>query len=69
MKVLVTIFAVIVGISIALGFSALVAWLLSLGIAYVFDYQIGFLKTWVTLFIIQVVSRAVFSGMQREEAK
>jgi hypothetical protein len=68
MKVLVTILAVIVGLSIGLGISALIARLLSLGIAFVFDYHIGFLKTWVALFVIQVISRVVFSGMQRKEA-
>ena len=69
MKVLATVLAVAVGLAIGLGISAFVAWLLSLGIAFVFDYQIGFLKTWVALFIIQAISKVVFSGIQHKEAK
>jgi hypothetical protein len=56
-------------ILLSLGISALLAWLVSLGIAFVFDYHIGFLKTWVALFVIQIISNVVFSGMRRKEAK
>ena len=69
MKVIISILAILTALAIVLGISALIAWLLSLSIAFVFDYHIGFFKTWVALFIIQVIGKALFSGIQVKEAK
>jgi hypothetical protein len=54
---------------LSLGISALLAWLVSLGVAFVFDYHIGFIKTWVALFVINVVGRFLFNGIKAKEAK
>ena len=66
----VTAVVVVVGaIVLAVGISALLALGLSWGLAFAFGLQIGFLKTWVAMFVIQIISNVVFSGLRNASKK
>ncbi|MED3832977.1 hypothetical protein [Peribacillus frigoritolerans] len=68
-EVAVVIGAVIGIIALAVGISALLAWGLSWGLAFAFGLQIGFLKTWVAMFVIQIISNVAFSGLRNVSKK
>ena len=64
------------GIGIVIGFfvltigaSAFLAFLLSWGLAFAFGVSLGFFKVGVGIFVVQIVSNIVFSGLRVRNSK
>lgn len=67
MKLLIFLAAVTTELAISAGF----AWFISWGLAFAFGIQLGFLQTWVAMFVIHMISNIVFGGLKsaNKEAK
>ncbi|GGF88154.1 hypothetical protein [Paenibacillus abyssi] len=58
---------ILAAVLVSLGLYALIAWGVSVLIAFVFDYDIGFWRTVAAMFLVSSASNLVFSGIKRSD--